>query len=94
LCVQAPATPKKQAPAAGGTEEPADSHVIVLDDASFKLHVDAHPVTMVEFYAPWYVPLEGAHSQLLCVPRLVWGVRIRSSTTRYADCHVCRARNA
>lgn len=52
--IDAPApAPKKKATSAGGTDEPADSMVIVLDDDSFQAHVDANPVTMVEFFAPW-----------------------------------------
>ncbi len=97
MFVQTPAPPKQQAPA-GGTEEPADSFVIVLDDASFTLHVNAHPVTMVEFYAPWCVPLFGARSLIAVFrPRVFrsiwWFPRHTTSPPRqlrqYAlPCHV------
>lgn len=50
---KAPAPKKKMS--AGGTTEPDDSMVIILDDDSFQNHIDSHPATIVEFYAPWSV---------------------------------------
>lgn len=48
----AKAAPKKKL-SPGGTAEPDDSMVIILDDDTFHDHITKHSATMVEFFAPW-----------------------------------------